>query len=126
MIKSRILYLIKLYFPILIIGTIYYIICLVTPFRIPCIFRSITGYKCPGCGITDLFLFTLKGDFISAFECNPMVFIIIPIIGIIFIRQNTLYIKYGYFKMSNIENLILYLLVILLLLFCIIRNIYSF
>ena len=101
-------------------------ICLITPFRIPCIFRSITGYKCPGCGITDLLLFVLKGDFISAFECNPIVFVIIPIIGIIFIRQNILYIKYGYFKTSTIENLILYFLVIVLLAFCIIRNIYSF
>lgn len=126
MIKSRILYLIKIYFPILIIGTIYYIICLITPFRIPCIFRSITGYKCPGCGITDLLLLTLKGDFISAFKCNPMVFIILPLIGIIFIRQNIIYIKYGYFKMSSIENFLLYLSIIALLTFCIIRNIYSF
>lgn len=117
---------IKIYFPILITGIIYYIICTVTPFRVPCVFRTITGYKCPGCGITDLLLFALKGDFLSAFQCNHIVFIVIPIISIIFLRQNFLYIKYGYLKMSSIENTILYLIIATLIIFCVIRNIYSF
>ena len=37
-------------------------------FRIPCLFRRVTGLRCPGCGITDLCLGLLHGRFLPAYN----------------------------------------------------------
>ena len=38
---------------------------------IPCFFRLITGFRCPGCGITTMLLALARGDFAAAFAANP-------------------------------------------------------
>ncbi len=43
---------------------------------IPCLFRKFTGFYCPGCGITRMFLSILRLDFYQAFRYNPLVFIL--------------------------------------------------
>ena len=43
---------------------------------IPCLFRKLTGFYCPGCGITRMFLSILQLDFYQAFRYNPLVFIL--------------------------------------------------
>lgn len=43
---------------------------------IPCLFRKLTGFYCPGCGITRMFLSLLQLDFYQAFRYNPLVFIL--------------------------------------------------
>lgn len=43
--------------------------------RIPCVFKTLTGYPCPTCGATRVFTSLFKFDIVSAFLWNPMLFL---------------------------------------------------
>jgi hypothetical protein len=45
---------------------------------IPCIFSTLTGYHCPGCGLTTATIDLLQLHFVSAWDHNPMVFAVLP------------------------------------------------
>ena len=47
--------------------------------HIPCVFRQITGYNCPGCGMTRAALAFLDGKFYQAFRFNMLIFILAPL-----------------------------------------------
>jgi len=51
--------------------------------RLPCRFRRVTGWKCPGCGMTDLCLALLRGDLAAAFAYNRAVFAALPVLGVL-------------------------------------------
>ena len=54
---------------------------------IPCIWKSIFGIHCPGCGLTTAFISLIELNFKNAFETNWLVFIIVPT-GIYYMTQN--------------------------------------
>lgn len=68
----------KVLFVVFGIGILYYILIRTTGFAIPCIFRKMTGWKCPGCGITTLILSLVGFDLEGAFHANPFLFITGP------------------------------------------------
>lgn len=41
-------------------------------FKIPCLFRFVTGIPCPSCGMTRAFLSFLSFDFPSSFSYHPL------------------------------------------------------
>ena len=45
---------------------------------IPCIWKILYGFHCPGCGLTRAFISLLELDFKKAFESNWLIFIIMP------------------------------------------------
>lgn len=45
---------------------------------IPCIWKTLFGFHCPGCGITRAFISLLELDFKKAIESNWLIFIIMP------------------------------------------------
>lgn len=49
-------------------GLFYGLVLIPLGFRIPCLFRRLTGLRCPGCGITDLCLGLLHGRFLPAYN----------------------------------------------------------
>ncbi|MBR6732877.1 MAG: DUF2752 domain-containing protein [Kiritimatiellae bacterium] len=50
-----------------------------------CIFFSLTGWRCPGCGFLRAMYSLLHGRIVDAFRFNPYLFIIIPVlIGMVF------------------------------------------
>ena len=51
-----------------------------TGLGIPCPFRLITGWKCPGCGISTLFLLLAEGDLRGAYAANPFLFVTMPLL----------------------------------------------
>ena len=63
---------------VLAVGVIYFCWLKVTGIGIPCIFRKITGWYCPGCGITTLILCISEQDFVGAFWANPFLFVTSP------------------------------------------------
>ena len=51
-----------------------------------CIFLSLTGYYCPGCGITRALHALVHGDLGRAFAMNPLALIIIPLIPLMLLH----------------------------------------
>lgn len=66
-------------------GFVYALIVRYTPFCIPCFFKTITGFSCPGCGITHLILRLINFDFYGAYLANRFLFVTSPIILVIVI-----------------------------------------
>ena len=58
---------------------------------IPCIWKSIFGIHCPGCGLTTAFISLIELNFKNAFETNWLIFIIVPF-GIYYMIQD--YVKF--------------------------------
>ena len=103
---------------------IYFILSELLDVGIPCLFYEITGYYCPGCGITRLLFSLLKLDFYQAFRYNPLIFILIIITGIYWL------VKFILKKFINISiaipNYVYYILLIIVIIFGILRNIPMF
>ena len=58
---------------------------------IPCIWKSIFGFHCPGCGLTTAFISIIKLDFNNAIETNSLIFVIVPF-GFYYMTQD--YVKF--------------------------------
>lgn len=54
---------------------------------IPCIFRVVTGYKCPGCGMTHAMVAIWQGDFAKALDYNLLSLTILPLVVIYLIYR---------------------------------------
>lgn len=106
-------------------GIIYYFLYNIGV-SIPCIFHSITGFYCPGCGVTRMCVNIIKLDFYNAFRSNPAVFCIIPILVAIFIRKGIYMLKYGEYKKEKWINIIEIILIAIMIIFGILRNIPAF
>lgn len=52
--------------------------------KVPCLFRTLTGYPCPGCGMTRATLCALHGDWVGAFQ-NHAMFWAMPFLGFSFL-----------------------------------------
>lgn len=45
---------------------------------IPCIWKTLFDFSCPGCGLTTAFINLVKMDFKGALESNWLIYILIP------------------------------------------------
>ena len=108
---------------LLIILVGYYFFNKYTGIYIPCIIHEITGYKCPGCGITHLVFALLHLDFHEAFISNPLVFIYMPFMIAYFIYYDYLYIYQKKDKIiCKIPNWVWVILIIVTLGYGVLRN----
>lgn len=123
--KIRIINVLKANIFLLLILILYYYINKYTGFYIPCIFREITGLKCPGCGITHMIFDMLNFRFVEAFYENPLVFIYFPFIVAYYFYMTYLYI---YNKKDNfltkISNYTWVVLIVITIIYGIVRNFY--
>ncbi|MFI0371647.1 DUF2752 domain-containing protein [Actinomadura sp. 1N219] len=55
-----------------------------------CPFLAMTGYYCPGCGMMRLVHALTHGDVGTAFGFNPLVFVLLPVFGYMFVRWTVL------------------------------------
>ena len=109
---------------ILVMGTAYAIWFSFTGIGIPCPIRAVTGYRCPGCGITHCAVNLLHGRVREAFEANQFVFILAPF-GLIYgIWRAVRYIRDGSEEFSIPETIVFAILLILAIAFAFYRNIY--
>lgn len=109
---------------ILIIGALYAVFVKFTGFSIPCVFRKLTGYLCPGCGTTGMCLNFLKLDFKAAFEYNEAVFCLLPLLAFVIGRSVYLYIRYDR-RQDKVINVICYVIIGVLVVWGIARNIWK-
>ena len=102
----------------------YYLLNKYTGFSIPCPFYHITGYLCPGCGITRALFALMQLKFHEAITYNLLVVIYTPFIIAYFIYFDYLYIyeKKDRF-IYKIPNIIWYILIVITIMFGVIRNI---
>ncbi len=91
-------------------------------FGIPCVFRLVTGLKCPGCGVTHMALCLMRGDLSGAFYENPVVLILLPIGLILAIRLTYRYLRTGSKRLTRWENRMVIGMIVLLIGFGIARN----
>lgn len=45
----------------------------VVPLQMPCIFHTVTGYYCPGCGATRALIALLDGHLVESVKYNPII-----------------------------------------------------
>lgn len=70
--------------------------------HIPCIFKTITGLDCPGCGLTRASLALLDGDLYQAFRYNMLVFIITPLLALyLYLARKKLFPKFNQTLMGS-------------------------
>ncbi|SFB81748.1 DUF2752 domain-containing protein [Butyrivibrio sp. YAB3001] len=84
---------------------LYTVFFTITGKGIPCIFRLITGLKCPGCGMTHALSEILQGNIRNALSYNALSVTICPIIGFYLLYKEINYIKTGDKELGIIEIL---------------------
>ncbi len=111
-----------LVFLLIIIG--YYYLNKYTGFSIPCPFNYLTGYLCPGCGITRMLFSLFKLNIHEAFTYNQLVFIYLPFIVAYFIYYDYLFVYDKKDKIiCKIPKIVWYILIAITISFGIVRNI---
>lgn len=108
------------------IGILYYIFIRVTGLAIPCIFRKITGFLCPGCEITRAILAAVKLDFAKAFAYNQFMFIALPALAYIIVKNDYVFVRYGNRKLSRFDNILIFICIAGAVMFAVLRNVMRF
>ncbi|MBP3461837.1 MAG: DUF2752 domain-containing protein [Bacilli bacterium] len=112
---------------ILCIAFLFLILFLFDVISIPCIFHKITGLYCSGCGISRMIKEIFRLNFYQAFRYNPLCFILFPLLLMYLIYSIYLWITEKEDKIiKKIDPKIIYILLIIVILFGIMRNIPMF
>lgn len=106
------------------IGLLYAYVFMRFGIGIPCLFRMITGLKCPSCGVTHMACSLLSGDVGGAYQDNRLMFVLLPVFCIYAVKFSFLYVKNGHISLSGFDRVVAVVLIVILILFGIIRNIY--
>ena len=121
--KQRILKVIKISTAVLIAGCAYAVFFKLTGFGIPCLFRVLTGFECPGCGMTRMCTSLVMLDFRAAWSYNPAMMCLLPF-GILLIA-NALqrYITTGRNITPKWETAVMIAMIVVLIVYGVVRNI---
>ena len=92
---------------------------------IPCPIKTLTGFDCPGCGITRCILSIFELNFYQAFRYNMLVFCLIVLYVLYLIAR---LVKYIFKKDSKIiiPDYVYIILIVITIVFGILRNIDAF
>ncbi|OAB40647.1 hypothetical protein PMSD_01740 [Paenibacillus macquariensis subsp. defensor] len=90
----------------------------ITHIGVPCVFNALTGFYCPGCGITRAVISLLRLDYIQAFRYNSLVFILLPLYAIYFVTKKK--------DMRHLSNGMMAVMLIMTFGFGLLRNIPMF
>lgn len=110
---------------LLVFGFIYYALDPSTSGAFPqCFFLSLTGYKCPGCGIQRAIHALLHGDVAGAFRYNAFLMVAIPWIALcLFAESRRTRNPRLYARLK--PELLMWLLLAAVLIWWILRNIFD-
>ncbi|WP_152286348.1 DUF2752 domain-containing protein [Flavicella marina] len=60
---------------------------------VPCVFKSFFQFDCFGCGFTRATVLLLKGRWIDAFEMNKLVFVVLPMLMYIMVKDIRIFLR---------------------------------
>lgn len=120
--KTRLKKRLVTYLCVLAVGVVYFIWLKLTGIGIPCIFHELTGWSCPGCGVTTLIMSIAAGRPDLARAANPFLFYTWPLILGFLIWNEVKVIKGKTYKADKIINLLLIFYIIALIAFGVLRN----
>lgn len=120
--RYRIWYVARALLLLLTLGSLYGIFVWRTGPAIPCLFWYVTGYLCPGCGVTRMCVALLHLDFGTAYASHPMLFMLSPFLTLVFGKYILDYINKGTWLMNRLQTGILCISIGLLLVYNVIRN----
>lgn len=106
---------------LLFLGFSYYLLTQFTSFRIPCPFQKVTGFACPGCGVSHFCIRLLHLDGIGAAKENLALAILLPLWGIVLLIR-WIWHPHWLAKNGAVEKTLSILAIVFLLLFGILRN----
>lgn len=110
---------------LLVLGVVYFVLDPSTSDVFPrCVFLSMTGYKCPGCGSQRAIHALLHGDVIGAFRYNAFLLIAIPWIALCLFAESRRVRNPRQYARLN-APLLIWLFLAILLLWWLLRNIFN-
>lgn len=89
---------------------------------IPCIFKVLTGFSCPGCGATRMSVCFIHGQIKRGFYYNQIFPFILPILGIIYLKNMPKYLREDRFTLTKFDKYICIILICILYIYAIVRN----
>lgn len=124
--RQRAIKLLRIYLILGGLGFLYAVIVWKSGAGIPCIIRTVTGLRCPGCGITHMSMELLQGHLKDAFYSNRAVFLLLPVFLLLWIRYIYRYIRRGTTRLAVMDNVLIGISIVALIAWGIIRNLPSF
>ena len=124
--RSRAFHLLKWAAVLGLAGAGYALFVRVTGVGIPCPFHALTGWYCPGCGISRLCLALLRLDFSAALQSNAAVFALLPVGLVVLSAWAVRYIRTGEQGLRRWQTVLIGGMIVVLLLFGLLRNLPAF
>ncbi len=121
--KQRLGRVVSVYLILLVTGIGYALLCRITGWGVPCLFNLVTGLKCPGCGVSRMFIALMRMDIENAFLANPAILCMLPAGVIVAGRMTFVYVKTGSLIPERFINAVIWAMIVLLLIFGVVRNI---
>lgn len=94
-----------------------------THLSVPCLFHMVTGLQCPGCGVSRMCLALMRLDITSAWQANPVLLLLLPLIGGLLAYRAVVYVRRGHVPTQRWETLVWGGLAVVLLIWGIVRNV---
>ena len=107
---------------IVLLGLAYALFIQCTGLGIPCVFRLVTGYRCPGCGMTHAAMALIHGQPKVAFRENPLSLSVVPLLLFYGAYRAEVYIRTARTDFRKWEIVFLGVLWVVVLLFWLLRN----
>ena len=107
---------------IVLLGLAYALFIQCTGHGIPCVFRLVTGYRCPGCGMTHAAMALIHGQPKVAFRENPLSLSVVPLLLLYGAYRAEVYIRTARTDFRKWEIVFLGVLWVVVLLFWLLRN----
>lgn len=107
-------------------GLAYYLFVRLTGWGIPCIFYLVSGFYCPGCGVSRMCMALLRLDLPAAFRANPLLMILLLPGAFFGLRRWLIYVKTGETDMDLPEKIAVLVAFVLAVAFWVLRNLPQF
>ncbi|MBR3990596.1 MAG: DUF2752 domain-containing protein [Clostridia bacterium] len=104
------------------VGAAYTLFVKLTGVGIPCPVNLTTGLKCPGCGVSRMFLALFRFDFAEAFRQNGAILCLLPLMAATAARFVYVYVRRGTVR-DRAAEVSVWFMVGVLLVFGVVRNV---